>query len=221
MYSSHKISASTPPTGFRYLPGRLDAAAQAQLIGEIRAVIRQAPLFVPTMPRSGRAFSVRMSNCGALGWVSDAAGGYRYQPLHPETGCAWPAIPAFLLALWDEVAAGAPRPEACLINYYAAGAKMGSHRDADEANRSAPVVSVSLGDDASFHVGGPRRGDPKHRLVLRSGDVVVLGGAARLAYHGVDRISPGSSTLIEEGGRFNLTLRRVRANLEPQPQGRH
>ena len=161
------------------------------------------------MPRSGRAFSVRMSTCGVLGWVSDARGGYRYQAHHPETGRAWPAIPSRLLALWDEVAAGAPRPEACLINYYAVGAKMGPHRDADEADRSAPVVSVSLGDAAVFHVGGPRRGDPKHRLLLRSGDVVVLGGAARHAYHGVDRIAAGSSALLEEGGRFNLTLRRV------------
>ena len=211
MYSSHKISpGAAPPAGFRYLPGRLDAAEQARLIGEIRAVIRQAPLFVPRMPRSGRAFSVRMSNCGVLGWVSDARGGYRYQAHHPETGRAWPAIPAPLLALWEEVAAGAPQPEACLINYYAADAKMGPHRDADEAHKSAPVVSVSLGDEAIFHVGGPRRGDPKHRLVLSSGDVVVLGGAARHAYHGVDRIAPGSSALLEEGGRFNLTLRRVR-----------
>ncbi|HXE68253.1 MAG TPA: alpha-ketoglutarate-dependent dioxygenase AlkB [Hyphomicrobiaceae bacterium] len=211
MYSSHKISPeAVPPAGFRYLPGRLDAAEQARLIGEIRAVIGLAPLFVPTMPRSGRAFSVRMSNCGALGWVSDATGGYRYQAHHPATGQAWPAIPEPLLRLWDEVADGAPRPEACLINYYAPGAKMGTHRDADEANRSAPVVSVSLGDEAIFHVGGPSRRDPKHRLVLRSGDVVVLGGAARLAYHGVDRIAPGSSALVEEGGRFNLTLRRVR-----------
>src|SRR5262245_499906 len=213
MYSSHKICpAAAPPAGFGYLPGRLDAAAQARLVGQIRAVIRQAPLFVPTMPRSGRAFSVRMTNCGTLGWVSDATGGYRYQPQHPETGRAWPAIPESLVARWDEVARGAPRPEACLINYYAAGAKMGTHRDADEANRSAPVVSVSLGDDAIFHVGGPRRGDPKHRLLLKSGDVVILGGAARLAYHGVDRIAPGSSVLVVEGGRFNLTLRRVRPN---------
>lgn len=211
MYSSHKVSPeAAPPAGFCYLPGRLDAAEQARLIGEIRAAIRLAPLFVPTMPRTGRAFSVRMSNCGALGWVSDATGGYRYQAHHPETGQAWPPIPPRLLALWDEVAGGAPRPEACLINYYAAGAKMGTHRDADEANRSAPVVSVSLGDQAVFHVGGASRRDPKHRLVLKSGDVVVLGGAARLAYHGIDRIAPGSSALVEEGGRFNLTLRRVR-----------
>ena len=87
---------------------------------------------------------------------------------------------------------------------------MGTHRDNDEENKAAPVISVSLGDDAIFHVGGLARADPKHRLVLRSGDVLVLGGAARLAYHGIDRIAPGTSALLAEGGRLNLTLRRVR-----------
>jgi alkylated DNA repair protein (DNA oxidative demethylase) len=210
MYSSHKTAPGLgPPAGFRHLPGHFDAAEQALLLAEIGAVIRQAPLFVPTMPKTGRAFSVRMSNCGTLGWVSDQAGGYRYQRHHPETGRAWPAIPPRLLALWDEIAPGLPHPEACLINYYAAGAKMGTHRDADEAAKTVPVVSVSLGDAAVFHVGGLARRDPKHRLLLYSGDVVVLAGAARLAYHGVDRIRAGSSSLLAEGGRLNLTLRRV------------
>jgi len=199
------------PAGFRYLPRRLGTPEQALLLAEIRAVIRRAPLFVPAMPRSGRPFSVRMSNCGTLGWVSDQGGGYRYQAHHPQTGQRWPPIPPCLLALWDAVAAGAPRPEACLINYYAEGAKMGTHRDADEEHRSAPVVSISLGDDAIFHIGGQARSDPKLRLLLRSGDVVVLAGLARHAYHGVDRIKPGTSALLPEGGRLNLTLRRVRA----------
>jgi alkylated DNA repair protein (DNA oxidative demethylase) len=212
MYSGHKTcSGPAPPVGFRHLPGRFGAAEQALLLAEIRAVIRAAPLIVPFMPRTGRAFSVRMSNCGALGWVSDR-GGYRYQPHHPHTGEVWPAIPARLLALWEEVAPGCPPPEACLINYYAAGAKMGTHRDADEAATDVPVISVSLGDAAVFHVGGLERGGAKHRLLLKSGDVVVLGGAARMAYHGIDRIAPGSSALLAEGGRFSLTLRRVRAN---------
>jgi alkylated DNA repair protein (DNA oxidative demethylase) len=198
------------PAGFRYLPGHLGTPEQALLLAEIRAVIRRAPLFVPAMPRSGRPFSVRMSNCGTLGWVSDQSGGYRYQAHHPETGQSWPPIPSRLLALWDAVADGAPRPEACLINYYAEGAKMGTHRDADEEHKSAPVLSISLGDDALFHIGGPTRRHPKLRLLLKSGDVVVLGGPARFAYHGVDRIKPGTSALLAEGGRLNLTLRRVR-----------
>ena len=199
----------TALAGFRHLAGYFDPAQQRALLGALRGVIRMAPLFVPRMPRTGKAFSVRMSNCGTLGWVSDRDGGYRYQATHPETGLPWPAMPPQLTDLWDEVADFRHRPEACLINYYSAGTRMGSHRDADEEDFAAPVVSVSLGDDAVFHVGGAGRGDAKQRLTLRSGDVVVLGGEARLAYHGIDRILPGTSTLLDEGGRFNLTLRRV------------
>jgi alkylated DNA repair protein (DNA oxidative demethylase) len=200
--------------GAAYLPGYFDAAAQVRLTSEIKDIVGQAQLFVPRMPRTGKPFSVRMSNCGALGWVSDAARGYRYQATHPETGLDWPPMPQALLDLWHDVAGGAKEPEACLINYYAPGAHMGSHRDADEADLTAPVVSVSLGDDATFHIGGPERRDPKQRIRLRSGDVFVLGGPARLAYHGIDRIHPGTSDLlaragIADCGRINLTLRRV------------
>jgi len=195
--------------GFRHLAGYFGPAQQLALLGELRVVIRKAPLFVPRMPRTGKAFSVRMSNCGTLGWVSDREGGYRYQATHPETGLPWPAMPRQLTDLWDEVADFRHRPEACLINYYSAGTRMGSHRDADEEDFAAPVVSVSLGDDAVFHVGGVGRRDAKQRLTLRSGDVVVLGGEARLAYHGIDRVLSGTSTLLDEGGRLNLTLRRV------------
>jgi DNA oxidative demethylase len=196
--------------GFRHLAGYFSIPEQTALLSQLRAVLMAAPLFVPRMPRSGKPFSVRMSNCGTLGWVSDKDGGYRYQPTHPETGLAWPAMPRRLIELWDEVANFSRHPEACLINYYSTGTRMGSHRDADEADFTAPVVSVSLGDDAVFHVGGRERTDAKRRrVVLKSGDVVVLGGAARLAYHGIDRILPGTSSLLAEGGRLNLTLRRV------------
>lgn len=106
------------PGGFRLLPGHLDAALQCALLGDIRAVIAAAPLYVPTMPRSGRPLSVRMTNCGALGWVTDKTGGYRYQATHPATGRAWPPIPERLLALWAEVAGYPAEPEACLINFY-------------------------------------------------------------------------------------------------------
>jgi DNA oxidative demethylase len=195
--------------GFQHLAAYFGPRQQTALLAELRAVIEAAPLFVPRMPRSGKPFSVRMSNCGTLGWVSDRDAGYRYQATHPETGRPWPAMPQRLLNLWNALANYAPNPEACLINYYSTGARMGSHRDADEADFSAPVLSVSLGDDAVFHVGGRERSDAKRRVVLRSGDVVVLGGEARLAYHGVDRVVPGTSSLLAEGGRFNLTLRRV------------
>jgi alkylated DNA repair protein (DNA oxidative demethylase) len=199
----------TALAGFRHLAGYLGPRQQRALLADLRAVIEAAPLFVPRMPGSGQPFSVRMSNCGTLGWVSDRDGGYRYQPTHPATGLPWPAMPRPLLDLWEQVADFPHGPEACLINYYSSGARMGSHRDADEQDFAAPVLSVSLGDDAVFQVGGTRRTDPKQRVVLKSGDVIVLGGKARLAYHGIDRILPGSSPLLAEGGRFNLTLRRV------------
>jgi alkylated DNA repair protein (DNA oxidative demethylase) len=200
------------PKGFHHLPNYLSIELQRELLCEVRDIVKSAPLVVPTMPRTGKPFSVRMTNCGPLGWVSDAAGGYRYQPTHPVTGQAWPPFPDKLLRLWGKLASKYPlKPEACLINYYAPRAKMGSHRDADEENSTAPVVSISLGDDATFHVGGLCRNDPQQRLLLRSGDVVVLGGDARACYHGIDRIHAATSTLLPEGGRFNLTLRRVTA----------
>lgn len=197
------------PQGFRWLPARFEQSAQTRLLAAVRCVIADAPLYVPAMPRTGKEMSVLMTNCGALGWVTDQERGYRYQAQHPVTGRPWPAIPAELFDLWSEVAGYPAPPEACLVNYYSHVAKMGSHRDADEQDFSAPVVSVSLGDDAVFHVGGPRRSDPKSRMTLKSGDVVVLGGESRLAYHGIDRMLPATSDLLEEGGRINLTLRRV------------
>jgi alkylated DNA repair protein (DNA oxidative demethylase) len=205
------VLPGTGPEGFRHLAGYLGPARQATLLRHVRSVLAAAPLYAPTMPRTGKPLSVRMSNCGPLGWVSDKAGGYRYQAEHPVTGRPWPPMPDLLLEVWDEVAGYGLPPEACLINYYAADARMGSHRDADEEDARAPVVSVSLGDDATFHIGGLARAHPKERIVLRSGDVVVLGGVARFAYHGIDRVHPGTSTLLGEGGRLNLTLRRVRA----------
>jgi alkylated DNA repair protein (DNA oxidative demethylase) len=195
-------------SGVNYFPGFLDRAGQEALRDEILALLIEAPLYRPCMPRTGKPLSVRMSNCGSLGWVSDERG-YRYQPTHPETGRRWPAMPPRLVDIWESLAYGAPPPEACLINFYDAQAKMGLHQDRDEPELTAPVVSLSLGDTALFRLGGLRRGDPTHALRLQSGDVFVFGGPARLAFHGVDRITPGSSTLLAEGGRINLTLRRV------------
>ncbi len=192
-----------------YFPGSLDAAAQAALLAEIRRLIAQAPLFTPTMPRSGKPMSVRMTNCGPLGWVTDKQRGYRYQPTHPETGKPWPPIPGMLLDLWNELARYPAPPQACLVNYYAGSAKMGLHQDKDEEDFAAPVLSVSLGDTGIFRVGGRSRKDPTQKFELKSGDVVVLGGEDRLAYHGIDRILSRTSDLLAEGGRFNLTLRRV------------
>lgn len=194
--------------GVVHWPGRLTPAEQAALVAELRAVARKAPFFQPRMPKTGKPFSVRMTNCGPLGWVSDERG-YRYQPEHPETGEPWPMMPAPLLALWEELSGYPHPPEACLINFYAAGAKMGLHQDRDEQEFEAPVLSVSLGAAALFRIGGTTRGGSTTSFKLASGDVLLFGGEARLAYHGIDRILSGSSTLLPEGGRINLTLRRV------------
>ena len=197
--------------GYRHLQAYFDAKTQRNLLTAVRKIIAASPLYSPTMPRTGRPFSVLMTNAGGLGWVSDKSGGYRYQPTHPITHTLWPPIPSILLDLWNDVGDWPTPPQACLINYYANGAKMGSHVDADEDAKNAPVVSVSLGDDAVFHVGGSKRSDKKTRTTVRSGDVIVLGNKARRAYHGIDRIVPGTSDLLDEGGRINLTLRRVTA----------
>ncbi len=203
------ISSAAASNGLRIYPDFLDAGAQRALLADIRAVIAEAPLYTPRVPGSGRAMSVAMTNCGPLGWFTDKAEGYRYIGRHPETGHSWPPIPDSALAIWNAVADYPHRPEACLINYYRAGSRMGLHRDQDEDAAEAPLVSISLGDIALFRIGGPTRKGSTRSIRLASGAVVVLAGAARQHYHGVDRIFAGSSRLIEEGGRFNLTLRRV------------
>lgn len=192
-----------------YYPLYFSPEAQQHLLSILRAAVHSAPLFTPVMPRTGKAFSVRMTNMGSLGWVSDQERGYRYQATHPVTGQPWPAIPEMLLALWREVANYPHDPEACLVNYYSGTAKMGLHQDRDEQDLTAPVVSISLGDTALFRIGGTERGGKTQSVKLESGDVFVFGGPARLSYHGIDRIYPGTSTLLKDGGRINLTLRRV------------
>lgn len=198
--------------GFKILAERLDQASQQALVD---AVMSSARLYRPVTP-GGKPMSVEMSNMGPLGWVTDARG-YRYEPMHPITGDPWPPIPALLLELWAELADAATPPDACLVNLYRSGARMGSHRDADEADFSLPVLSISLGDTAIFRIGGLSRRDPTTSVRLASGDVCLLAGEARLAYHGVDRILPGSSRLIPGGGRLNLTLRRARPRLSKEP----
>jgi DNA oxidative demethylase len=168
-----------------------------------------ASFYQPTMPRNGTPFSVRMTNMGPLGWVSDRDGGYRYQATHPVTGQLWPDMPPALLDIWNHVSDYPDPPQACLVNLYRNGAKMGLHVDASEQAKDAPVVSISLGDTAIFRLGGPQRGGKTASFRLASGDVMILGGAARHFYHGIDRVLVGSSTLIDGGGRINLTMRVV------------
>ena len=200
---------SRGPPAFRYLEGFLDPAAQAALVAQIRRIATEAPFFQPVMPRSGQPFSVRMTNAGPLGWLSDKSG-YRYSPLHPVTGRPWPAIPDSLLDLWCDLTGLCVPPECCLVNFYkGAKARMGLHQDRDEETFAAPVVSLSLGDSALFRIGGPERRGRTRSFTLRSGDIVVLAGESRRFFHGIDRIMPGSSDLLEGGGRLNITLRRV------------
>jgi alkylated DNA repair protein (DNA oxidative demethylase) len=204
-----ELPESPLPAGIRYLPDHFDRIAQQALVDDIRRIVEAAPLYTPAMPKTGKEMSVRMTNCGELGWVTDKERGYRYQPTHPITGEPWPPVPDTLLDLWRAVADHPQPPQACLVNFYSDKAKMGLHQDRDESDFSAPVVSVSLGDDCLFRVGGTKRNDATQSFRLRSGDVVVLGGEGRLAFHGVDRIYPSTSTLLKNGGRINLTLRRV------------
>ena len=143
--------------------------------------------------------------------MTDKTGGYRYEAVHPQTGAPWPALPKILLDLWNAVADCPAPPEACLINWYREdrASKMGMHVDNDEKEVRAPVVSVSLGDPATFRIGGLKRGGSATSLKLMSGDVVVLAGAARLCHHGVSKVFYGQSALVPRGGRINLTMRRV------------
>ena len=195
------------PAGFQLLPAALDTGAQKALAETVLAALEAFPAAHYVTP-GGKAMSVAMSNLGPLGWVSDARG-YRYQATHPATGRPWPPIPEVLLDLWARHADPGVPPDACLVNLYRGGAKMGLHQDRDEADMRFPVLSVSLGDTAVFRIGGTRRGGKTASVRLASGDVCLLAGEARLAFHGVDRILPGSSGLIPGGGRLNLTLRRA------------
>jgi len=192
--------------GVRIVKGALDRASQEALVDEIREVVRKAPLYVSVTP-GGRKMSVRMTSAGRFGWVTDRSG-YRYEPRHPE-GMDWPPMPQTVLALWRRFCPEARPPECCLINFYAEGARMGLHQDRDETDFTQPVLSLSLGDDGMFRVGSVTQGGKTASHWLQSGDAAILEGESRLVHHGVDRIRFGSSTLLPNGGRINLTLRVV------------
>lgn len=194
------------PEGFGLYPGYFGRSDQEALAAMVFEAARIAPFYQPSTPGGG-TMSVAMTNCGKLGWITDR-GGYRYAARHPQTGAPWPPIPPPLLELWADLTGGGPPPDACLVNFYRAGARMGLHQDRDERDFSHPVVSVSLGDTAIFRIGTARRG-PTASMKLASGDVCRLAGPARLAFHGIDRVIDGSSSLIPGGGRLNLTLRRA------------
>ena len=193
--------------GFKLICGALDPGAQADLVRSVLKAADLAPFYRPLTP-GGKTMSVLQTSFGPLGWTTDR-GGYRYEPHHPRTGAPWPELPPVLLEIWRRFAPDAPAPDSCLINLYRGPAKMGLHQDADEKDFSVPVVSVSLGDTAVFRLGGQARSDPTRTVRLSSGDVCLLAGASRRAFHGVDRVLTGSSRLIPGGGRINLTMRRA------------
>lgn len=185
-------------------------AQAAALVDEAARVVQAAPFRYLVTP-GGYTMSVAMTNCGRVGWVSDRTG-YRYDALDPACGAPWPAMPAAFFDLAERAAAegGFARydPDACLINRYTAGAKLGLHQDRDEEDAWSPIVSVSLGLPAVFLWGGKRRGDRVRRLRLESGDVVVWGGPARFVYHGVAPLKDGQHGLTG-AARINLTFRKV------------
>lgn len=201
------------PEGFCVHRGWLDEPAQRAMLAELRAVIAAAPLVRPVTPW-GKPMSVRMTSAGRLGWVIER-GRYAYAARHPETGAPWPPIPESVLAVWRAVSGWPGGPDCCLVNWYGEGARMGLHQDRDEGRFDAPVVSISLGDPARFRIGGTSRRGPTESVILRSGDVAVMGGPARLAFHGIDRVLFGEGCLLPEGGRINLTLRVVAAGIGP------
>jgi alkylated DNA repair protein (DNA oxidative demethylase) len=185
-------------------------ADAASLIEDALRIAEAAP-FRHLVTPGGFEMSVAMTNCGRVGWVSDRTG-YRYDPLDPDTGLHWPSIPVRFLDLAARAAAEGGfanyDPDACLINRYTAGAKLGMHQDRDEKDAWSPIVSVSLGLPATFLWGGKKRGDAVRRMRLESGDVVVWGGPARFVYHGVAPLKTGEHPLTGDV-RLNLTFRKV------------
>lgn len=203
-YRFEQMQPTAVIRGIALFEGFISREEQAELVAQIRMLAKAAPLFSPQTPY-GRPMSVRMTSAGQVGWFSDR-NGYRYAERHPE-GAAWPAIPTQVLTIWRALVSDMHEPDCCLVNYYGEGARMGMHQDRDEADFDWPVLSISLGDDALFRIGNIQRGGTTQSVWLRSGDVLVMGGAARLIHHGVDRIAFGSSPLLPNGGRINLTLR--------------
>ncbi|MDO6734984.1 alpha-ketoglutarate-dependent dioxygenase AlkB [Octadecabacter sp. 1_MG-2023] len=201
-----KLRPTMEIRGVRVWQGLLDRAAQDAIVNDIRGVVAQAPLFSPMTPY-GKPMTVKMTSAGRFGWVSDRSG-YRYSEAHPK-GTPWPVIPDSILNVWDDVSESDRAPECCLVNLYREAAKMGLHQDRDETNFSYPVVSISLGDEGLFRIGNLSRGGKTESIWLKSGDVVVMGGDARLVYHGIDKTRAGSSTLLDGGGRLSLTMRVV------------
>jgi alkylated DNA repair protein (DNA oxidative demethylase) len=190
----------------------LPLSSPEEVVIDLRRVIRDAPLYTPTM-RNGKPFRYRMTCCGKYGWLSDSKG-YRYEAINPYTEKPWPRIPRSIhdAAVSAALMAGfrSFKPETCLINFYSNKEEsLGLHQDSTERNLNAPVISLSLGDSGVFLLGGNSRTDSTQPILLESGDCLVLGGAARSRFHSFARTLPGTSDLLKHGGRLSLTIRQV------------
>ena len=186
---------------------RHDSAALVAAVSELTASAPFRNMITP----GGFRMSVAMTNCGQAGWVTDRKG-YRYELVDPMTGRAWPPMPPPFQRLASAAAAAAGfagfEPDACLINRYEPGTRLSLHRDENERDLTAPIVSVSLGLPAVFFFGGKSRADRPRRIRLENGDVVVWGGPDRLVYHGVAPLAEGNNPLTGQC-RINLTFRRA------------
>ncbi len=190
--------------GLEYYPNALNKELISKVTKQINIIFKAAPLYQPTMPKTGNKFSVKMTNCGKYGWVSDKKG-YRYQETHPNTQKNWPPIPEELLNIWKKYTTLTINPDCCLINLYDENAKMGLHQDNDEEDFSYPVLSISIGADALFQIGGLKRNEKSSSLKLRNGDILIMKEKSRLIYHGISKIYPNEK--FKE--RINLTFRKV------------
>ena len=202
--------AAKLPPGLSHRPGLLGPAAQAALYEAVQAVARAAP-FAHARTKMGLTLAA-MTNAGDAGWWSDLKG-YRYETRNPATGQAWPPMPEVFRDAVAAAVAGTPwpgfTPDACLINFYGEGAKMGLHQDRDEKDFAQPIVTISLGDDGDFQIGGLTRRERAEVLVLKSGDALVMGGDSRMRFHGIRKIHPGTSPLADLTGRISLTFRKA------------
>lgn len=199
------------PEGVLFCPKVASFALQQELLAAVRVIAREAPFQHPRT-RGGGMTSAAMTNAGDAGWWSDRSG-YRYITRQPESDQPWPLMPKVFRQAVAHIVNGSPwpdfQPDACLINFYEPGAKMGLHQDRDERDFTQPIVTISLGDDADFLVGGLARTDKTAALVVASGDAVIMGPPGRLLFHGIRKIYPGTSPLEDLKGRISLTFRKA------------
>ncbi|NKB42966.1 MAG: alpha-ketoglutarate-dependent dioxygenase AlkB [Alphaproteobacteria bacterium] len=199
------------PLGTLHIRASLDQSTQTNLLNDAFKVSEEAP-FSHARTKSGGVYSAKMTNCGDVGWWSDARG-YRYTAVDPRSGIPWPRIPKSfneaLKAVLSETDEAGFKPDACLINHYTANAKMGLHQDKDEANFSQPIITISLGAAADFLIGGFARSDKPIAALVESGDVLIMGGESRMRFHGIRKIYPGTSPLPDLEGRLSLTFRKA------------